>query len=90
MDPFFAGNLSLDESKRKLVSREVWNCLRYYFKDCPEFDSTVDPCVLCEVRGFHFLLNFSLSSFFSQSEIYVPIVTDLVGRTHELLVLING
>eukprot|EP00112_Aurelia_sp_Birch-Aquarium-sp1_P008102 Seg1889.4 transcript_id=Seg1889.4/GoldUCD/mRNA.D3Y31 product="Ubiquitin carboxyl-terminal hydrolase 48" protein_id=Seg1889.4/GoldUCD/D3Y31 len=41
------GNLSLDESKRKLISTEVWNCLRYYFKDCPEFDSTVDPCVLC-------------------------------------------
>ena len=89
MNTFFAGNLSLDESKRKLVSREVWNCLRYYFKDCPEFDSTVNPCVLCEVRDLHFLLNSSLSSLVSQNDIYVPTGTDLVGHTHELLALIN-
>lgn len=42
------GNLSQDENKRKLVSPEVWNCLKYYFKDCPVFGSKERSCSACK------------------------------------------
>lgn len=46
----FSGNLCVEENKRCLVSKDVWSCLKYYFKDCPEFPAHVGPCLHCQVR----------------------------------------
>ncbi len=43
-------DLSTNEGLRKLVSTEVWQRLRRYFPDAPEFDQDQQMCQICQVR----------------------------------------
>ena len=51
----FSDNLSTNETLRKLVSTEVWQRLRRYFPDAPEFDQDQQMCQICRVRTTTFL-----------------------------------
>eukprot|EP00794_Sanderia_malayensis_P015135 gene15135-16691_t len=42
------GKLCLEESKRRIVSQEVWDRLMYYFRNCPEFKSKEPSCLACQ------------------------------------------
>ena len=56
----FAGDLSSDESCRRLVADVVWQRLKYYFPAAPEFISARSVCRLCQVR---YRLSVCLHSF---------------------------
>ncbi|XP_071805527.1 ubiquitin carboxyl-terminal hydrolase 48-like [Asterias amurensis] len=43
-------NLSTNETLRKLVSIEVWQRLRRYFPDAPEFDQDQQMCQICRAQ----------------------------------------
>ncbi|XP_077998127.1 ubiquitin carboxyl-terminal hydrolase 48-like [Glandiceps talaboti] len=43
------GNLTTDESCRRLVSDEVWSRFQYYFPDASQFTSDTKPCLDCQI-----------------------------------------
>ena len=47
----FAGDLSSDESCRRLVPDAVWQRLKYYFPVASEFTSAHSICWLCQVNS---------------------------------------
>ena len=47
---YLAGDLSSDESCRRLVPDVIWQRLKYYFPCAPEFQAVHPVCRSCQVR----------------------------------------